>query len=75
MSSSTETFEESNFSPSIWSKRFVTGNEVIDSHYKLIRNGSEIARSSVPHDITTGKYGPNISDAYHVYGTDLAEGK
>lgn len=69
-----ELMDEKQYLPSQWSTRFNSANKVIDNHYKIIRKGSDKARLSVPHELT-GKYGPNSSDAIHVFGTDLSEGK
>ncbi|GBP79291.1 Kynurenine formamidase [Eumeta japonica] len=58
------------YSPSAWSRRFDSAQEVIQHHIKFVTDASEDAANSMPHKLEI-EYGPTPGQRLDIFGTDL----
>lgn len=63
---------EKEYSPSLWSKRFESGDEVISNHVRFVKNESDRIRATISYE--TLAYGTEPSENFDLFGTDLPDG-
>lgn len=63
---------EKEYSPSEWSKRFSTADEVINYHVKFVTEVSEKNRQELNCEVDV-EYGSDNSEKFDIYGDDLPE--
>ncbi|CAH0747539.1 unnamed protein product [Diatraea saccharalis] len=61
---------ETEYTPSRWSQRFSTPQEVLQNHVKLVTAASELATNNIPHKIEI-EYGSTPGQKLDIFGTDL----
>lgn len=65
---------EKEYSPSIWNKRFNSGNEVINFHMKFVEEKTKESRKQFKCDLNIF-YGTGTNEKYDLYHNDLPNGK
>jgi hypothetical protein len=65
---------EKEYSPSRWTKRFASSNEVLNHHIQFITSSSDSARNEIPNQLNV-KYGDAEAENYDIYGTNLSDCK
>lgn len=60
------------YSPSRWSKRFKTGDEVISNHVRFAKQESDRIRATISFESIA--YGTEPSENCDLFGTDLPDG-
>lgn len=63
---------EKEYSPSLWSKRFESGDEVISNHVRFVKQESDQIRATIPFE--TLAYGNEPSENLDLFGKDLPDG-
>ncbi|XP_073941700.1 kynurenine formamidase isoform X2 [Choristoneura fumiferana] len=61
---------EREYSPSQWSTRFASAQDVIHSHIQTVTAASEEATNNIPHKLEI-EYGPTANQRLDIFGTDL----
>lgn len=61
---------EREYSPSRWSPRFSTPEQVLQNHVKLVTEASLDAVIKIPHELDI-EYGPTSGQKLDIFGTDL----
>lgn len=63
---------EKEYSPSRWSKRFKSSNEVISNHVTFVKQESDRIRATISFE--TLAYGAEPSENLDLFGTELPDG-
>lgn len=63
---------EKEYSPSRWSKRFESADDVISSHVRFVTQESDRIRNTISYE--TLAYGTESSENLDLFGTDLPDG-
>ncbi|XP_063634744.1 kynurenine formamidase isoform X1 [Cydia splendana] len=61
---------EREYSPSQWSTRFATSQQVLQNHVQLVTAASEEATNNIPHKLEI-EYGATLNQKLDIFGTDL----
>ncbi|XP_048005576.1 kynurenine formamidase [Leguminivora glycinivorella] len=61
---------EREYSPSQWSTRFATSQEVLQNHVQVVTAASEEATNNIPHKLEI-EYGSTLNQKLDIFGTDL----
>ncbi|XP_063831807.1 kynurenine formamidase isoform X1 [Ostrinia nubilalis] len=63
---------ELEYSPSKWSRRFPSSQEVLQHHVKFVAEASDVATNTVPHKLEI-EYGSTPGQKLDILGTDLPD--
>ncbi|KAM3966568.1 kynurenine formamidase [Aphomia sociella] len=63
---------EREYSPSMWSQRFASSQEVLQHHVQCVTAASEVATNEVPHKLEI-EYGPTSGQKLDILGTNLPD--
>ncbi|XP_052753879.1 kynurenine formamidase isoform X2 [Galleria mellonella] len=63
---------EREYTPSMWSERFATSQEVLQHHVQHVTEASEVATNKIPHKLEI-EYGSTNGQKLDILGTDLPD--